>query len=65
MANEGSEVLKSEADVPPMFDVDGALSRSFLLARGTCCGFDCKNCPYDLPKACDLFISAKDHQCES
>jgi hypothetical protein len=29
-----------------LFDADGALSREFLLARGTCCDSGCKNCPY-------------------
>jgi hypothetical protein len=28
------------------FDAEGALSRAFLLQRGTCCGNGCKNCPY-------------------
>ncbi|HVT10873.1 MAG TPA: cysteine-rich CWC family protein [Fimbriimonadaceae bacterium] len=31
---------------PPIFDADGALSREFLLARGSCCGNKCRNCPY-------------------
>ena len=34
----------------PMFDADGALSRSFLLKRGYCCGLGCRNCPYPPPK---------------
>ena len=33
-------------DGEPMFDADGALSRSFLLKRGYCCGLGCRNCPY-------------------
>jgi hypothetical protein len=27
-------------------DAAGALSREFLLARGTCCDSGCRNCPY-------------------
>jgi hypothetical protein len=26
--------------------VDGALSRKYLLSRGTCCANDCQNCPW-------------------
>lgn len=29
-----------------IFDEDGALSASFLMARGFCCGNGCRNCPY-------------------
>ncbi len=29
-----------------VFDLEGALSRAFLLARGFCCTNGCKNCPY-------------------
>jgi len=29
-----------------IFDENGALTREFLLARGTCCGNRCRNCPY-------------------
>lgn len=29
-----------------VFDKDGALSREYLLSRGTCCDNGCKNCPY-------------------
>lgn len=29
-----------------IFDQNGALSASFLLARGFCCGNGCRNCPY-------------------
>jgi Family of unknown function (DUF5522) len=29
-----------------IFDDDGALTASFLLARGYCCGNGCRNCPY-------------------
>ncbi len=32
-----------------IFDADGALTASFLLARGYCCGNGCRNCPY-LPR---------------
>ena len=32
---------------PPLFDADGALTREFLLARGSCCGNRCRNCPYN------------------
>ncbi len=28
------------------FDADGALTREFLLRRGTCCENGCRNCPY-------------------
>jgi hypothetical protein len=30
----------------PLFDMDGALSREYLLHRGHCCGSGCRNCPY-------------------
>jgi len=30
----------------PLLDQEGALSRSFLTARGTCCETGCRNCPY-------------------
>jgi hypothetical protein len=29
-----------------ILDDTNCLSREFLLSRGTCCGFGCKNCPY-------------------
>lgn len=29
-----------------IFDKDGALSKEFLLSRGSCCDTGCKNCPY-------------------
>lgn len=29
-----------------MFDSDGALSREYLLRRGSCCGNRCRNCPF-------------------
>jgi hypothetical protein len=29
-----------------IFDSDGALTREFLMNRGTCCGNKCRNCPY-------------------
>ncbi len=32
-----------------IFDPDGALTASFLLARGYCCANGCRNCPY-LPR---------------
>ena len=34
-------------ETPGMFDPDGALSRAYLLQRGSCCGLHCKNCPYN------------------
>ena len=27
-------------------DVDGALSRKYLMSRGKCCANDCQNCPW-------------------
>ncbi len=33
-----------------IFDADGALTRTFLLNRGTCCGSGCRNCPYNESK---------------
>jgi hypothetical protein len=36
----------SPAAGAPMFDADGALSRSYLLQRGYCCELGCRNCPY-------------------
>lgn len=41
------------ADLPegvPLFDADGALSREYLLHRGTCCENGCRNCPYGFRK---------------
>jgi uncharacterized protein (TIGR00290 family) len=29
-----------------IFDEDGALTREYLLKRGSCCGHGCRNCPY-------------------
>jgi len=31
---------------PSDFDGDGALTREFLLRRGSCCQNSCRNCPY-------------------
>lgn len=31
------------------FDADGALSRAYLLRRGTCCENGCRHCPYGFP----------------
>jgi len=28
------------------FDADGALTREFLIRRGSCCHNGCRNCPY-------------------
>jgi uncharacterized protein (TIGR00290 family) len=49
-----SEEVLTAAISPPAapftgstFDADGALSREFLLHRGTCCGNRCRNCPYE------------------
>ena len=33
-------------DLLPLLDANGALSRDFLLARGSCCDTGCRNCPY-------------------
>lgn len=30
-----------------IFDEDGALTASYLLSRGYCCGNGCRNCPYE------------------
>ena len=30
----------------PFLDQSGAISRAFLLARGSCCDSGCRNCPY-------------------
>lgn len=30
-----------------VFDANGALTAEFLRLRGSCCGYGCKNCPYD------------------
>lgn len=37
------ELLPGPAD----FDAQGALTRDYLLRRGTCCGNGCRHCPYD------------------
>ncbi|HEY5093487.1 MAG TPA: DUF5522 domain-containing protein [Candidatus Eremiobacteraceae bacterium] len=34
-----------------LLDDDGALTREFLAARGSCCGSGCKNCPYSFRAA--------------
>lgn len=31
----------------PFLDENGAISRAFLIARETCCGNGCRNCPYE------------------
>ncbi len=39
----------TDTELPPDpsdFDADGALTREFLLRRGTCCENGCRNCPY-------------------
>ncbi|MGH7937210.1 MAG: DUF5522 domain-containing protein [Bryobacteraceae bacterium] len=39
----------NENDLPATvadFDADGALTREFLLRRGSCCENGCRNCPY-------------------
>jgi hypothetical protein len=38
-----SDSREADGDI---FEADGALSREFLLARGHCCQYGCKNCPY-------------------
>jgi hypothetical protein len=30
-----------------LLDEDGAISRDFLVARGSCCDSGCRNCPYE------------------
>ena len=30
----------------PLLDEHGAISAEFLIARGSCCGSGCRNCPY-------------------
>ena len=59
LATVGGEIVERDGFVfadllhgepPPtenIFDENGALSREFLLNRGTCCGNRCRNCPYD------------------
>jgi hypothetical protein len=34
-----------------LLDENGALSREFLTARGSCCTNGCRNCPYDKPQS--------------
>ena len=34
----------------PLFDAEGALTREYLLWRGTCCQNGCRNCPYGFKK---------------
>lgn len=36
------ELLPGTSD----FDAEGALTRDFLLRRGTCCKNGCRHCPY-------------------
>jgi len=48
--DSGSNGSLQPADPPlseDIFDENGALTREFLLKRGTCCGNKCRNCPYD------------------
>jgi hypothetical protein len=33
-----------------LFDPEGALTREYLLWRGTCCQNGCRNCPYGFKK---------------
>ncbi|HWD39685.1 MAG TPA: DUF5522 domain-containing protein [Fimbriimonas sp.] len=37
---------KPSGEEESIFDEDGALTRTFLLERGFCCGNKCRNCPY-------------------
>ena len=45
-----ADLLPGDPEPPAdsIFDENGALTRAFLLARGTCCGSRCRNCPYGL-----------------
>lgn len=42
----GSSCPKCQVARLALFDAQGALSRAFLQARGTCCRGGCVNCPY-------------------
>jgi hypothetical protein len=35
------------SELLPLLDENGAISRDFLVARGTCCSNGCQNCPYE------------------
>jgi hypothetical protein len=38
---------RCEVELLPFLDENGAISREFLAARGTCCDSGCRNCPYE------------------
>jgi hypothetical protein len=48
MSNEHEVNITVEAkrEREAIFDADGALTREYLLSRGACCGYGCRNCPY-------------------
>jgi hypothetical protein len=46
MENDDNERERDRTAGESIFDPDGALSREFLLRRGECCRYGCKNCPY-------------------
>jgi hypothetical protein len=35
------------SELLPLLDENGAISREFLVARGSCCDNGCRNCPYE------------------
>ena len=43
----GEACAACDCELLPLLDSDGAISREFLTARGSCCNNGCRNCPYD------------------
>ncbi|MGA3067566.1 MAG: cysteine-rich CWC family protein [Tepidisphaeraceae bacterium] len=37
---------RCDSELLLFLDESGAISRDYLVARGTCCDFGCRNCPY-------------------
>jgi hypothetical protein len=42
---------RCDSELLPLLDDNGAISASFLTARGSCCDTGCRNCPYEKSEA--------------
>jgi hypothetical protein len=56
---------RCDRELLPFLDESGAISRSFLAARGSCCDTGCRNCPYQSIDTKGMGAgSAQDKQCQ-
>jgi hypothetical protein len=56
---------RCNGELLPLLDENGAISRSFLAARGSCCDTGCRNCPYENSEANDdAASSTQTKKCE-